>query len=667
MTLEPNTKKRCLAAAKSIADRLLAKAKRDEEGLSWLFTSQNTELKPVEYTSYNLYSGVAGVALFFTELFVQTEDEQYLTVAREAFDKTIARLREEPQTPAFFTGRLGVSTSLCRFAEITGDKRYLDHAMAIAEPAFDPETSWPAPVDDLLNGRSGTMLGLLHLHAATGRSETLQAALHYADYLAAHTWPAPKGYYWYRTRDNIIGLCGFSHGAAGNGFAFNEMAYYLHAPVFLELGKLAFDYENRHYSPKEEAWADLRNGIFNAEDEAKALDNFNTGNWDFFYQPKYMDAWCHGSPGIGLARLAQVERTGDEDCRRDLFRAIERTKRIAPRKTYSQTICHGLFGDLELLLEASFLLDDPTIVTSAAASGGPLEKALEEVESGKPLWSGYAALETPVEDLSLFMGIAGIGYSMLRWHDPKRTPSVLLPMLPHRHPDPPAFAPAQIRRSLLQIFCQRSLELVDKKAPRQLAAFLENPGTDFQTDPYSAYLAWAAAAPDIGSDAVIADLLTLEKEKFQLDRNIESLAFHHARALAHAHRVNQREADFKGTTQVVSHPDLKILETKHPWTSQGTAAAAVAEPSVTMLLPTADGTVEDTLTHFSQAVFSSCREPQTVDQIVATVAELFEWETEEERTQIQDFTFRQVQEGLRSGVLFFAEEVFMSSGKEGPH
>jgi len=48
--------------------------------------------------------------------------------------------------------------------------------------------------------------------------------------------------------------------------------------------------------------------ISNPEDERKFTEALLSENWSFFTVPGRMEAWCHGSPGIGLSRLRAYER-----------------------------------------------------------------------------------------------------------------------------------------------------------------------------------------------------------------------------------------------------------------------------------------------------------------------------------------------------------------------
>ncbi|MBD0363413.1 MAG: type 2 lantipeptide synthetase LanM, partial [Coleofasciculus sp. C3-bin4] len=81
-------------------------------------------------------------------------------------------------------------------------------------------------------------------------------------------------------------------------------------------------------------------------------------------------------------------------------------------------LCHGDLGNLELLLQASLVLNDPKLrppVNRLAAI------ILESINEHGWLCGIPLGVETP----GLMTGLAGIGYGLLRLAEPTRIPSVL--------------------------------------------------------------------------------------------------------------------------------------------------------------------------------------------------------------------------------------------------
>jgi lantibiotic modifying enzyme len=180
---------------------------------------------------------------------------------------------------------------------------------------------------------------------------------------------------------------------------------------FLEGGRAAFAYEDGLFNPAAANWPDLRSpGPAGGGTPA----------------PQYAAGWCHGAPGIGLARLRALAL--DPGSRAEYvatartalgttMRTLDATARL-PRADAS--LCHGLAGLAETLLTAGRWLDDEGYQDAArTAAAGLIAKygVLGDWPSGVPSWG---------PNPSLMLGTAGIGYHFLRQYDPHRVPPVLV-------------------------------------------------------------------------------------------------------------------------------------------------------------------------------------------------------------------------------------------------
>ena len=130
-----------------------------------------------------------------------------------------------------------------------------------------------------------------------------------------------------------------------------------------------------------------------------------------------MNAWCHGAPGIGLARLCCLPYLDDVEIRTEINTALNTTLSQGFGRNHS--LCHGDLGNLELLLKASQILDNPSCKTQVHRLSSII---LESIEKHGCLCGVPLGVETP----ALMTGIAGIGYQLLRLAEPECIPSVLL-------------------------------------------------------------------------------------------------------------------------------------------------------------------------------------------------------------------------------------------------
>ena len=97
------------------------------------------------------------------------------------------------------------------------------------------------------------------------------------------------GWSW-KTTEAARNLTGFSHGAAGIGWALAELYAASREGGFRAAALEAFRYERSCWNPGKRNWPDFR------EDE-----------------PEYPVHWCHGATGIGLSRLRTWQILGDPE------------------------------------------------------------------------------------------------------------------------------------------------------------------------------------------------------------------------------------------------------------------------------------------------------------------------------------------------------------------
>lgn len=130
-----------------------------------------------------------------------------------------------------------------------------------------------------------------------------------------------------------------------------------------------------------------------------------------------MTVWCHGAPGIGLARLCCLPHLDDAEIRSEINTALKTT--LTHGFGFNHSLCHGDLGNLELLLQASQTLDDPQWKTQVDRLAAII---LESIDKHGWLCGVPLGVETP----SLMTGLAGIGYGLLRLAEPTRVPSILV-------------------------------------------------------------------------------------------------------------------------------------------------------------------------------------------------------------------------------------------------
>jgi type 2 lantibiotic biosynthesis protein LanM len=401
---------RFLAAARAVGDRLEALAVRGEDGgVGWVGLSitprENWILAPVWL---DLYDGLPGISLFLAYLGSVTDERRYTALAESGL-ATIQRLIERDgdtlQEVGAFSGWGGLIYAFTHLAALWQRPDLLAQADAIVERLSD--LSERDTRSDIVFGAAGGIISLLTLYEQAPSQRILDAATRCGERLLAQAQPMEHGVAWAGSAKFAQPLAGLSHGAAGIAWALLKLAALTGDARFRATALDAIAYERSLFSADAQNWPDLRQS---------GEDGHAT----------FMTAWCHGAPGIGLARLYSRPFLDDAEIRAEIATALATTR--AFEHSLSHSLCHGSLGNLELVLQASQALGLDQWCDEAHRSAGALLDAAER--------DGWRC-GTPrgVESPGLMTGLAGIGYGLLRLAAPAAVPSMLALEPPRRPVD----------------------------------------------------------------------------------------------------------------------------------------------------------------------------------------------------------------------------------------
>ncbi len=418
-----------LSAARRMGERLLRLSFAGPEETHWLTLEHAT---PGGWRLWqagpDLYLGLAGVALSLGYLGALTGDETFTRAARGALHSQ-AHLIEQDASRVPCLGILngwgGVLYALTHLGVLWGERQYLDRAEAWLErlpPLVERDEEL-----DLGIGSAGCILALLAL-AEHRPSELLwRTARACGDRLLARAQRQEHGVGWVVPVADHRALGGMSHGAAGICLALLRLAAATGDQRYRQTALAGLAFERSLFSTAERNWLDLRT------DAPEAGGAHGGGE-------RFMTAWCHGAPGIGLARLAGLSVLDDDEVRAEIRAAVATT--LARGFGQNHSLCHGDLGNADFLLEAARVLGDGALRERIYRAAGGV---LQSLEQHGPLYGLQSNIETP----GLMVGIAGLAYGFARLAAPERLPSLLAlsppaatsaqrPPLPHLHGEPPS-------------------------------------------------------------------------------------------------------------------------------------------------------------------------------------------------------------------------------------
>jgi type 2 lantibiotic biosynthesis protein LanM len=378
-------------AAEAIAAALMARSRPDDGGRpEW----------PACGGRLDLYSGSSGILVFLAALASVAPSARWREAARRAGGAVCRAALVEDAGPLGI-GACSGRPSVVYAATLAG--RWLDDpALSGAALTLARRIPHAAIDDDLLldveGGCAGALLALLAVVESGDADDLLGLCRRCAHRLIGHqlrvgaergAWPAGVDG---RPRP------GFAHGAAGIAYALARWHVHEPDPRVIEAVRSAWAYERRVFSTSGGTWPTTRS------DGSRLV----------------MAAWCHGAPGIGLARACAPAEVADVEVAAEIAAALSQT-RLAPASRLDH-LCCGNLGRADVMLTVGIRTGNRAWVDSGRELAGAVA---ERVRSQGRHGMRGAGFNRGASVPGFFQGLAGIGYQLLRASSPSTLPSVL--------------------------------------------------------------------------------------------------------------------------------------------------------------------------------------------------------------------------------------------------
>jgi lantibiotic modifying enzyme len=133
-----------------------------------------------------------------------------------------------------------------------------------------------------------------------------------------------------------------------------------------------------------------------------------------------MVTWCHGAPGIALARLGSLSIYQTDEMFQEVEVALQTTQKYGLQAV--DHLCCGNFGRIEVLLVAAQKLSRPQLLETAQKQGACLVNRADKMGA----YQLFHNLPNSLFNPGFFQGTAGIGYELLRLAYPDVLPALLL-------------------------------------------------------------------------------------------------------------------------------------------------------------------------------------------------------------------------------------------------
>lgn len=368
----------------------------DWGGIAPWFDTERLRVRPADHS---LYIGRTGIALLGAGLYQRLGKPEYGRFARKTVTPTVRAIQAEHSVPSLenhggTTGIGSVAYGLSVVGDLLDDSELQQTAAELASRVTESFVKSDESYD-VVAGSAGTILGLLGCADRTGAQAPIDAARQCGDHLLANGDQATEPGMTWETLDSARPLTGFAHGNAGIAYALARLAGATDDSRYRDAALEAIEYETAVYDVTRHNWPDFRD---------------DSGH-------SFMDQWCHGRSGVGLARLAMGEYVDDRRIEDGLERALTHLP-FGEIRRYDH-LCCGNAGRAEFLLETTRRTGRHS-GEGRRLLGGVLDSVADDYSYRTA--SGTHAIADP----TFFHGSAGIGYTMLRAVDPTTLPAVLI-------------------------------------------------------------------------------------------------------------------------------------------------------------------------------------------------------------------------------------------------
>jgi lantibiotic biosynthesis protein len=415
-------RQRFLEAAARIGQRLCRDAVWHDGRCNWLGWAMEPHggqwVSAHRAMGVSVYDGTAGIGLFLARLAPLAGDPIITTTAVGALAQALAGIDEMAGAGeyGFYSGLSGIAQ--CCVEAGTALRR--EDLVARGRAAWLACAKLPPRPQrlDVINGSAGLIPAFIEAAQCFEREEFIDAAARYGEHLVGVASRSDKGWSWDTlAMPNEPHLLGFAHGVSGIAYALGILSATTGRRDFLDAAREALRYERFYFRTSEGNWPDLRSFVQPGP----------TG------EPACMLAWCHGAPGIGFARLALHQLFPDDVSflaeAETAVRTTAATLGQASPGTGNFSLCHGDGGNADLLILAADVLSRPDLRREAENAGA---RALDRIEDTRSPWP--CGVPGAGESPNLLLGVAGIGYFLLRLYDSESIRSALLPAATAKKP-----------------------------------------------------------------------------------------------------------------------------------------------------------------------------------------------------------------------------------------
>ena len=368
-------------------------------------------------TDRSIYSGAAGVGLFFIQLYEATENEKYLDEAIQAGEYLLNTFNENNIKPGIHGGLTGEGFFTEALFKKTGDVRYHEYAINAGDIVYKHAVRengyihWEGLVDYM--GDGSVIAYWLYLARITGKQKYVDYAKEFLDYIITFKTDNGDGTtYWkfFDIHDYFPELPAggilpnFAHGTAGIVYLLTLYYEATKDEKYLELAKSGFRF--------------LENIAIN-NDDASIVPYLYLPEGDKDFDVFYL-SMCHGPVGDAIVAKELYKATKDErylQFYKRLSNALDRAGVTYKRSPgyWNDCICCGSAGVLLHFVDGIGLIKDESYKTRAIGVADKLLGDAFKNDEGTRWYNAWTRVLPWNVDahIGLYLGSAGAASALI--------------------------------------------------------------------------------------------------------------------------------------------------------------------------------------------------------------------------------------------------------------
>lgn len=365
----------------------------------------------LELLNQSLYSGIWGVMLFHSAYAVWKKDDFLQSkLIKKIKQLSDAIFSSEDESLFLITGIADGVAGICHalrcLATILNKPEFLDDAASILLRTSDYLSR--CTHSDYFGGLAGYIYIACQLYKQTKAknllsvikqaTEIMCSRISYDEKLELMVW---------KTESEYAPLTGLAHGQAGYAIALATAYSILGEEQLKSILNDLLQYEKNNYCLSQNNWYDYRKFLVKRRDFIPGSE----------YHNRFMYGNCSGTPGIGLSRLAIMDSVKSVKEQNIIEKAISFCS--SHELVGCDSLCCGTTGWIDFLMEAYNRKQEPCLLYNARIIATSI---IPQISNERYLLSNLKG----IYDVSMFTGISGIGYEMLRTEMPFQIPSPII-------------------------------------------------------------------------------------------------------------------------------------------------------------------------------------------------------------------------------------------------